>query len=288
MKRVFTIWKTGWAAMALLAGLAAPVARAETNVLRGRTFHLSFDTIEEGKTLDSVTSNMLGQTTNVRAITPGRVNAAAEMRGKNSFVLTPHSPAFNLERMTVSLWFRTGAQPAVNRTLFEKGGESGFGLFLMGHSPSAGEKKGRLRAVVNGVACLSDGNVVDTLWHHAAMTFDGRTLTLYVNGERQKQTATSPTGLRAMPQHDLTIGMNRSSPAPDEKEAGFDGALDEVMVFNRALSAEEIQQVRAMGRPRFTKREVERRLRELKELYDRGLLTEAFYKIRVAECEVAE
>ena len=38
---------------------------------------------------------------------------------------------------------------------------------------------------------------------------------------------------------------------------------------------------------KFTKQQVERRLRELKQLYEDGLLTDVFYNAKVAECEVA-
>ena len=39
-------------------------------------------------------------------------------------------------------------------------------------------------------------------------------------------------------------------------------------------------------KPKFTKQQVERRLRELKGLYERGLLTQEFYERKVKECEV--
>jgi hypothetical protein len=38
----------------------------------------------------------------------------------------------------------------------------------------------------------------------------------------------------------------------------------------------------------FTKQQVERRLRELRGLYERGLLTKEFYDRKVKECEVTE
>lgn len=41
-------------------------------------------------------------------------------------------------------------------------------------------------------------------------------------------------------------------------------------------------------KPTFTKQQVERRLRELKGLYDRGLLTQAFYDRKVKECEAPQ
>jgi hypothetical protein len=69
--------------------------------------------------------------------------------------------------------------------------------------------------------------------------------------------------------------------------------VDEVMVFNRALAAEEIKDLvlafdPAPGKPKFTKQQVSGRLRQLKLLYEEGLLTDEFYEARVKECEAAE
>ena len=44
----------------------------------------------------------------------------------------------------------------------------------------------------------------------------------------------------------------------------------------------------ATGKPKFTKQQVASRLRNLKHLYEDGLLTDEFYWERVAECEAAE
>ena len=84
--------------------------------------------------------------------------------------------------------------------------------------------------------------------------------------------------------------MNRSTPSPQEKGQSFDGVIDEVMIFNRALSADEIKALVAAvdpsaGKPKFTKQQVAGRLRQLKILLDEGLLTEEFYEQKVKECE---
>ena len=63
--------------------------------------------------------------------------------------------------------------------------------------------------------------------------------------------------------------------------------IDDLMIFNLALSAEEVQAVMDSIKPKFTREQVAQRLKELKELYDRGLLTKEFYDRKVAECEVS-
>ncbi|MDD4623584.1 MAG: hypothetical protein PHG71_10155, partial [Kiritimatiellae bacterium] len=39
------------------------------------------------------------------------------------------------------------------------------------------------------------------------------------------------------------------------------------------------------AKPKFTKQQVASRLRQLKELYERGLLTKEFYERKVEECQ---
>ena len=110
-------------------------------------------------------------------------------------------------------------------------------------------------------------------------------LKLYVDGTLQKQTGAG-WGDLAVNTQDLTLGMNRPETKHREKEAGFEGVLDEVMLFNRALTEPELKTVMAETRPKFTKWQVERRLKELKDLLDRGLILQDFYERKVKECEV--
>jgi len=63
--------------------------------------------------------------------------------------------------------------------------------------------------------------------------------------------------------------------------------MDEVMVFDHAISDEEVKVVIASTKPKFTKSQVAARVAELKELIERGLITQAFYDRKVKECEVS-
>ena len=43
-----------------------------------------------------------------------------------------------------------------------------------------------------------------------------------------------------------------------------------------------------VAKPKFTKKQVEGRLKEIKRLYEEGLLTPEFYNEKIDECEAAE
>jgi len=85
----------------------------------------------------------------------------------------------------------------------------------------------------------------DGFWHHLAGTYDGAVQRLYLDGQLLSD---GPLWRGGIPinNYDLTIAANRSNPAssaPGEVGASFDGLIDEVMIFNRALSQEEISQL---------------------------------------------
>ena len=70
-------------------------------------------------------------------------------------------------------------------------------------------------------------------WHHAAVTFDGTNLSLYVDGVLEAQaprTMEASTGVMWLGRHtDMARHLN--------------GAMDDVVILDRALSASEIGDV---------------------------------------------
>jgi hypothetical protein len=264
----------------LVAALSASAQLPQGLVLR-----FSCDEFRNsGTQLPDVTgSNNNGRVIGVKWAAGGRLGAACDFSGWNSSVQVPDSPMLSSKQVTVCVWFKTGKSEGADRTLFDKQAANGYALSLLGSN--AGARKGRLNFVVCGHECLGDTNLTDSVWHHAAAAFNGESLKLYVDGLLQKQVTEWRGEIPANGQ-DLTIGMNRSSPGPKEKQVAFEGLLDEILVFNRALSADEIKSALAATQSKFTKQQVERRLAELKELLDRGLILQDFYDRKVKECEV--
>jgi len=75
-------------------------------------------------------------------------------------------------------------------------------------------------------------------WYHIVATYDGANMKLYVDGKLIGQQA--QTGNLAQTAWDLLIGIRRDNSNP------FDGIIDEVRIYNRALSVEEIQSLYQM------------------------------------------
>lgn len=86
-------------------------------------------------------------------------------------------------------------------------------------------------------------------WHHVALVADGRYLRLYRNG--QEVDAATYEGLHRNPEATaLGIGarLNASADATKRTDLSFwDGRLDEIAIFNHALSADQIRQLYELG-----------------------------------------
>jgi len=270
-------------AAGLLLAFATEKNTSAADFPQGLILHFNFDQAESG----GVVTDRSGRSNNGRVFgakwtSAGKQVGAYEFAATNSYIQVINTPSLNATQATFAAWFKTSRSDAAGRYILDKLVDEGYALSI------AGEKnKGKLCAGINGCYCLSDSVVTDGAWHHGAATFDGENLKLYVDGQLQKQVVPW-RGEIAANTNDLTIGMNRSNPAPQEKDRSFDGAIDEVMIFNHALSAAEVKAVIASVKPKFTKEQVARRLQELKELYDRGLLTKDFYDRKVKECEATQ
>jgi hypothetical protein len=134
--------------------------------------------------------------------------------------------------------------------------------------------------------------VTDGQWHHVVGTFDGEFAKVYVDGWR---VGSQGHWVGELPNtfYNLTIGANRSNPDPKYGEAGssFNGIMDDVMMFNRALSDDEVQELfQSLGgvlgpKPApppppagsQPKPSAADRLKQLKNLLDQGLINQDQY-----------
>jgi hypothetical protein len=79
-------------------------------------------------------------------------------------------------------------------------------------------------------------------WHHVTLTYDnslpGNNLKIYIDGELAG--SWDQTGSIGISSNPLMIGSNTTG--NDSRANGYDGYLDEVIIYNRALSAEEVKE----------------------------------------------
>jgi len=84
-------------------------------------------------------------------------------------------------------------------------------------------------------AKTANGDIQVGQWYHIIGTREGSTLKLYVNGELNKTTNGIPTGPIDTDSGDLHIGSTA------QPGAIFKGMIDDVRIYNRVLTAEQVK-----------------------------------------------
>ena len=190
-------------------------------------------------------------TLNNIAFTAGEVGQAFSFNGSTSDINVPASGDTNAGAngaMTIDMWINPAAAAITNGgvALAEwNNGAGGVGAHLyLNINGSAGAATGALfvNLVDTGGTShfigSSGGNVVADSWQHVAATYDGTNATLYLNGS----VLVGPTNIGSFtPQttYPLDFGLRRSGPGTIR----YTGAMDEMELFNRALSQTEIQNI---------------------------------------------
>ena len=163
----------------------------------------------------------------------GKYGNALSFNGTNAFVSVADSNSLDLTTgMTLEGWVKPNAATGF-RTLVvkEQPGNLVYGLYANSDS-----NRPQSQVTLGGPpARLLDGTttVPTGTWTHLAATYDGTTQRLYVNGAQVSSSAVAGTILTSS--SPLKIGGNAIW------GEWFNGLIDEVRVYNRALGVDEIQ-----------------------------------------------
>jgi len=161
--------------------------------------------------------------------TAGKYGSALVFNGTSAVVTVPNSTSLQLTTgMTLAAWVYPTATPTSWRSVVTKNLDS---YYLMASGGNNLPTVGGTWTSGNQNTSGGTGLAVNT-WAHLAATFDGATVRLYVNGVQvASQAQTTPL---ATTTGTLQIGGDAY---PGEF---FAGRIDEVRIYNRALTAAEI------------------------------------------------
>lgn len=183
---------------------------------------------------DETTNGNRGTALNGPAWVAGKVGQGLSFNGTTQAVNIPTAASIDIETVSVSTWINTSQAPAADVSIVEKQNGSGaypYALRLTSTGKASfGASDGTNNPVVISTATINDG-----VWHHVVGT---RTKTgdvkIYVDGSLQATVADSTT----------TATTNTSPVGLAYRADGtqyLNGSMDEVKVFNRALSVNEIK-----------------------------------------------
>ena len=159
----------------------------------------------------------------------GKFGSALVFNGSSARVTVPDSASLRLTTgMTLEAWVYPTTVSSAWRDVIYKANDN---YYLEGTSDNASRPGGGgtfLSSPVYGTAALTANS-----WSHLALTYDKVTLRLYVNGVQVASAAA--TANIATSSNPLQIGGD------DIYGQFFSGRIDEVRIYNRALSATEVQ-----------------------------------------------
>ncbi|HEX5474874.1 MAG TPA: N,N-dimethylformamidase beta subunit family domain-containing protein [Vicinamibacterales bacterium] len=174
-----------------------------------------------------------GTITNAAWTTNGRFGHALVFNGANSLVRVADNATLRLtSAMTIEAWVNPTTLSGW-RTVAFKGNTSGMAYVLYGYD-NAPRPAGYINTGSGGDKAVA-GTSAPALnaWTHLALTFSNGTLSIYVNGVLAGSKTYSGS-IRSTTQA-LTMGGN------DVWGEWFSGTLDEIRIYNRALTPAEIQ-----------------------------------------------
>ncbi len=166
--------------------------------------------------------------------TTAKFGRAANFDGVDDRIDVADSSSLDLTNgMTLEAWVRPAANSGYRTVVLkEVSGELAYSLYAA-DSDHATHPSGWVR--ISGASHYADGTGALPLntWSHIAVTYNGSALVYYVNGVQTSSTAVS--GAIMTSNLPLRIGSNTIW------GEYFQGQIDEVRVYNRALAASEIQ-----------------------------------------------
>jgi hypothetical protein len=207
----------------------------------------SFDEGEAGgETVTDLTGGEHEGTIEGATRTNGRYGEALSFDGTGDCVTVPAATDLELrEELTVEAWVKPEGTGEAESIIFKEaeGGWFGYSLFL-GLS-SSGKVEGLIAndPETETAPTVYTPVVEPNVWTHVALTYDGRHERIYMDGKLEESKITDPPNPN---NGDLKIGCVQ------EGEAGFDGKIDEVRVYERSLNGVEVQQTMNATFPKAT------------------------------------
>jgi hypothetical protein len=169
----------------------------------------------------------------------GKIDGALQLEGINNyistdFVLDPAKGSFS-----VFAWIKGGSPGAV---VISQADGAGSGETWLGADPSLGKLMTGLVPPPAGrfvpQPLVSESIITDGQWHHVGFAWDGSYRILYVDGiEVARDTAAQ--NLLKSADGGLYIGAGKNL----DPGTFFSGLIDDVRIYNTALTAEEIEQL---------------------------------------------
>src|SRR3989344_5748408 len=208
------------------------------DITTGLVGHWKFDEISGTTAADSSGNNNTGTLTNGPTWATGKINNALSFDGTDDYINLGNMNVSG-SGITIAAWVKadTFSSSLDTRFISKANSTSEQGHYWMLGQTNSGGDKLRFRLKAGGstqTLIASSGNLPTGTWFHAIATYDGTTMRLYKDGIEVGSSAKSGT-INTDTTIPANIGRN-----PDGSNH-IDGTMDDVRIYNRALSTSDIQ-----------------------------------------------
>jgi hypothetical protein len=151
----------------------------------------------------------------------------------DDYVSVPYNSNLNVvnNKFTIAMWLNMNTQAGTERYILGKFNYLNSGYYIFMYS---GENKVSFGFHGGGIVwILKTSDITYNQWQHIAVTLDGNIMKVYLNGTLNSMR--NDVGTVGTDTIDLTIGGHRPAFVVGNK------FIDEVRIYNRALSDAEIQ-----------------------------------------------
>ncbi len=236
----------------ILSGLFIFPKSSYADIATGLAGYWKFDETSGTTAADSSGSGNNGTLTNGPTWTTGRIDNALSFDGTNDYVTmgdpTNSSLDFPASDFSLSVWVLTPAKDTSSATHLITGkwtyntlGNGGYGLATRYGKYTL--QMGSGSGVCNSILWYGSNNSLNDLvggtWEHVVATFDrDGYIRLYVNGTQSySKDISAASACDLSNPYPFTVGSR------DSGGTFFQGSIDEVRIYNRALSASDVQEL---------------------------------------------
>ncbi|MEV0804296.1 sialidase family protein [Kribbella sp. NPDC050281] len=180
-------------------------------------------------------SYLRGGTTSVA----GKFGQARDLDGVDDAIQLPfaESLAVGAGDFTATAWIKYGASTA-NQAIFWGYGINEFSQFWLRAEPGDSRIRGLITTGGQTASVATTRSYNDNAWHHVALQRKAGTLSVWVDGTQAASVA-APTG-SVSPGRPFKMYVGQRLDGAHH----FDGSLDEVRIYKRALTATELNSIR--------------------------------------------
>lgn len=188
----------------------------------------------------------------------GKLGGALNLNGSSAYINVGNSSVFNSQSITVNAWVKYNAFAGSDNEIVGKyansNGSTGWILFRSTASYENGCVTGKLCFLLTppstgfglGQKMLvgANTNLTTGTWYHVVGTYDynSNVMSIYVNGVLNNSVTKSTTQGIATSTVNVSIGANQL-----DNNRFTNGLIDDVRIYNRSLSASEVQQLYSAG-----------------------------------------